>query len=59
MANTITVNKEAITDLVRIKEEFNSIVESLELMDNKEFIRSYKKAKDQIKRREFDDWNAL
>ena len=56
---TIQVNKQTIVDLIRIKEEFDSIVESLELMDNKEFIRSYKKAKDQIKRREFDDWNAL
>ncbi len=59
MANTITVNKEAITDLVRIKEEFNSIIESLELMADKEFMDSYKKSKEQVKKRDFADWNGL
>ena len=59
MANTITVNKEAILDLVRVKEEFDSIIESLELMADKEFMESYKKAKEQIKKRDFADWNEL
>ena len=49
MAETITVNKEAIIDLIRVKEEFDSIIESLELMADKEFMESYKKAKEQIK----------
>jgi len=31
---TITINKEAITDLLRVKEEFDSIVESIALMTN-------------------------
>ena len=59
MANTITVNKEAILDLVRVKDEFDSIIESLELMADKEFMESYKKAKEQIKKRDFADWNGL
>ena len=59
MAQTINVSKEAILDLVKVKEEFNSIVESLELMSDKEFMNSYKKAKAQIQKREFEDWNAL
>ena len=59
MAGTITVNKEAIMDLMRVKEEFDSIVESLELMADKEFMESYKKAKEQIKKRDFVDWNEL
>ena len=46
-------------DLVRVKAEFDSIVESLELMADNEFMNSYKKSKDQIKKREFVDWNAL
>ena len=53
MAETITVNKQAISDLLRVKEEFDSIVESLELMSNKEFMDSYKKAREQIKCRKF------
>ncbi len=59
MTETIAVNKQAISDLVKVKEEFDSIVESLELMSDKEFMNSYKKAKEQIKNRDFADWNGL
>lgn len=56
---TVAVSKEAIIDLVRVKDEFDTIVESLELIMDKEFMSSYKKAREQIEKREFDDWNAL
>ncbi len=59
MAQTINVSKEAILDLVRVKDEFDVIIESLELMADKEFMDSYKKSKEQIKKREFADWNEL
>ena len=59
MAETITVNKQAISDLIRVKEEFDSIVESLELMSDKDFMGSYNKAKEDIKKRDFADWNDL
>ncbi len=59
MADTITVNKESILDLLRVKEEFDSIVESLELASDKKFMNSYKKAKEQVKKRDFADWNEL
>ena len=59
MASTVMVNKEAIADLLRIKDEFNTVIESLELMADKEFMDSYAKAKEQVKKREFVDWNAL
>lgn len=55
----ITINKQAIVDLIKIKEEFDIIIESIELMRNKEFMDSYKKAKEQIQKRGFEDWNAL
>lgn len=55
----IKINKNAIADLVKLKEEFDSIVESLELMSDKDFMDSYKKSKEQIKNREFADWNDL
>jgi len=55
----IVIKKEALKDLIRVKEEFDLIVESLELMADDEFMESYKKAKLQIKEREFDDWNEL
>ncbi|MDP2926111.1 MAG: hypothetical protein Q8N99_07075 [Nanoarchaeota archaeon] len=59
MAETINIDKSAIEDLHRIKEEFDSIMESIELMSDEEFTKSYKKSKEQIEKREFADWDAL
>ncbi len=59
MQATIQINKQAIQDLVKVKNEFDTIVESLELMSDKEFMQSYEKAKIQIKNKEFVDWNEL
>lgn len=56
---TVTINKQALSDLLKVKEELNAIVESLELMGDKEFMQSYRKAKEQIKQREFDAWDDL
>ena len=56
---TVTINREAFGDLMRIKEEFDTVMESLELMANEEFMESYKKAKEEIKNRDFVDWNEL
>ncbi|MFP4403011.1 MAG: hypothetical protein ACLFPJ_01510 [Candidatus Woesearchaeota archaeon] len=55
----IKIRKDAIIDLLKVKEEFDSIVESLELMSDPKFMKSYKNAKKNIKKREFDDWNEL
>ncbi|MBS3155483.1 hypothetical protein J4404_03220 [Candidatus Woesearchaeota archaeon] len=56
---TVCINKEAITDLIKLKEEFDSVVESTKLMEDKQFMDSYNKSKEQIKKREFVNWNAL
>ena len=55
----VMVSKQAISDLVKVKEEFDAIIESLELISDKQFMNSYKKAKEQIKKRDFADWDAL
>ena len=36
-----------------------AIIESIELMGDSQFMVSYNKAKEQIKKRDFADWNAL
>ncbi|MBI2110225.1 hypothetical protein HYT51_00390 [Candidatus Woesearchaeota archaeon] len=54
MQETILINREAVEDLVKVKIEFDAIVESIELMSDKAFMDSYKKAKEQIKNREFE-----
>lgn len=56
---TIEINKQAVADLIRIKDEFDSIIESIELSGDLEFIESYNKAKNQIRNRDFADWNGL
>ncbi len=56
---TINVNKQAIVDLVRLKEEFELIVESLEIMSNPEVMESLEKSEEQIKNREFANFNEL
>lgn len=55
---TITIDKKALTDLIRLKEEFDLIVESLELASNPEIMESLRRSKEQIKKGElvnFDD----
>ncbi len=56
---TISINKRAVEDLIKVKDEFDSIVESIELISNPQFMKSYNKAKEQIKKRDFDDWDKL
>ena len=52
----ISIKKETVRDLVKVRDKFNIIIESMELMSNKEFMGSYKKAREQIKKQEFADW---
>ena len=56
---TVEVKKEAIIDLIRVKEDFDAIVESLELMSDSEFMESYRKAREQIEKRDFVNWDEL
>ena len=55
----VSIDKSAIEDLVRLTNEMNDRVESLLLMSDRSFMKSFKKAKEQIKKREFANWNAL
>jgi len=56
---TVTINRDAFKDLIRIKNDFEVVMESLELMENEEFMESYKKAKEEIRKREFVEWDEL
>ena len=56
---TVTIDKKALSDLIRLKEELDLIVESIELMNNKEFMASHRRAKEQIKKRQLKEWNEL
>jgi|TARA_Y100000310_G_scaffold268572_1_gene281250 hypothetical protein len=56
---TITMDKEALSDLIRVKEEFDTIVESIELSNDPEVMASLERSEEQIKNRDFADWNEL
>ncbi len=56
---TIPIQKTAIADLVRVKDELDTIIESLELLADPAFMASYKKSKEQIQKREFVNWDEL
>ena len=55
----VSINKSVLVDLFRLKEEFDSVVESIELINDEKFMESLRKSKEQIKNREFSDWNEL
>ena len=59
MTSTINVKREAINDLVKLRDEFDAVIDSLELMADKDFMESYKKSREQVKKRDFADWNEL
>jgi hypothetical protein len=59
METKIMMDQSAILDLVRLTHEINDRVESLELMGDEKFMTSFRKAREQIKKRDFADWNAL
>jgi len=55
----VSINKSEIIELVRLTNEINNRVESLELMSDEKFMNSFKEAKEQIREREFADWHEL
>ena len=59
MEETLCINKSAIADLARLTNEINERVESLRLMGDKKFMDSLKKSDEQVKKRDFADWDAL
>ena len=56
---TIIIEKKAILEIAKLVSELEDRMESLELMADKEFIESLKKSEEQIKNREFANWDDL
>ena len=54
--DTIKVDRKVLNDMI---EEFQLMKESLELMQNEEVMESLKRSKEQIKNKDFADWNEL
>lgn len=56
---SITIDRKIIVDLARIIEELQDRIESLELASDTEFMKSLKKSDEEVKNRDFVDWNDL
>lgn len=56
---TITIDKKIIFDLAKQISDLNDKMETLELINNPEVMGSLKKSKEQIKNREFANWDEL
>jgi len=48
MTETITIRKDAFNELIRKKEEFDAVVESIELMNDPKVQEAIKKSKEDI-----------
>ena len=57
--NNECVGQKAMADLIRIRDEFDSVIDSLEFMNDNEFVDSLKRSDKEIEKREFADWDAL
>lgn len=48
MSKTITINEDVFNEMIRKKEEFDAIVESIEFMNNPNVKEAIKKSKEDI-----------
>jgi PHD/YefM family antitoxin component YafN of YafNO toxin-antitoxin module len=58
-SKTITFDRKILLDLMEQLEEMQLKLESLELASNQEIMESLKKSEEQIKNREFVNWDEL
>ena len=58
-SETLTIDKKAFAELIDEFEELQLKLESLELMSNPDFMESLRKSEEQIKNRDFANWDEL
>lgn len=56
---TVKIPRKELIEVAKIVSDLNDRIESLELMSDPEVIEAHKKAKEQIKKREFANWDEL
>jgi hypothetical protein len=59
MEKTITIDRKAFANVMELKEELDLALESIELMSDPEVMEGHRRAKEQIKNREFANWDDL
>jgi len=53
------MRKDIVKDLKKVRDDVDTVVESIELMSDKQFMSSFSRAKKQVRKREFEDWDDL
>lgn len=56
---SLIIKKRDFADLMNAFEDLQLKLESIELENDKEFMESLKKSEEEIKNRDFADWNEL
>ena len=56
---TVKINKEALAESVKLTNEVNDRVESLQLMGDQEIVEGHNKAKKEIEERDLGEWDEL
>ena len=56
---TVKIPRKELMKMVELVSELNDKLESLELMNDPEVMEGHKRAKEQIKKREFANWDEL
>lgn len=55
----IYMSRKVFEEIMEAKERLDSLMESVELMNDREFMESYRRAKKDIARGRFEDWEGL
>ncbi|MFQ6136353.1 MAG: hypothetical protein ACE5PM_04135 [Candidatus Hydrothermarchaeales archaeon] len=55
----IYMSRKVFEEIMEAKERLDSLIEGVELMNDKEFMESYRRAKGDISERRFEDWEEL
>lgn len=49
MAENVVISKEAFIEMEKIREEFDSVMETIEILNNKELMEGIKRSKEDVK----------
>ncbi len=55
----IYMSRKVFKEIMETKERLDTLMESVELMNDREFMKSYRRAKKDVSRGHFEDWEGL
>ncbi|MEE8358910.1 MAG: hypothetical protein V3R82_05825 [Candidatus Hydrothermarchaeales archaeon] len=55
----VHMSRKAFEEIMEAKEHLDTLMESVELINDEEFMEGYRQAKEDIKEGRFEDWDKL